>query len=36
MTTEPLPEKLTDCGNAGIAQMVEAVGGQMEFERKQQ
>ena len=36
ITSEPLPEKLTDCGNAIISQMIEATGGKMKFPRKTQ
>ena len=33
MTTEPLPEKLVDCGNSGISQLCEMVGLDKEYPR---
>jgi len=33
MTSRVLPKSLKDCGNAGITELLEMVGGQMEFVR---
>ena len=35
ITTEPLPDKLVDCGNSGISKMCDEFGSDMEFQRKQ-
>ena len=36
MTSDHLPDSLKDCGNAEIAQLLEEVGGTMEFPRKEE
>lgn len=36
MTDKQLPDSLKDCGNAEISQLLEEVGGTMEFPRKEE